>query len=159
MVMAAFSDDPQYKLKIYYCNLFEKYYITDGDYVQKIMILMRNAFRFTENQFRLYIMEIDNVFRKKDHLFQNQNILDFYNEFSFSNLYPEIEATPEIAKRLTDLAFELYRSVISLMVSNKLYLPEPVIQQDGILKVNCYHIGGYTKDSIILFKTNPWSPI
>lgn len=93
------------------------------------MILMRNAFRFTENQFRLYIMEIDNVFRKKDHLFQNQNILDFYNEFSFSNLYPEIEATPETAKRLTDLAFELYRSVISLTVSNKLYLPEPVIQQ------------------------------
>ena len=138
MVMTAFSDDPQYNLKIHYCNLFEKYYITDGDYVQKIMILMRNTFRFTENQFRLYIMEIDNVFRKKDHLFQNQNVLDFYNEFSILNLY---------------------RSIISVTVSNKLYLPEPVLQQDGYLKVNCYHIGGYTTDSIILFKTNPWSPI
>ena len=104
-------------------------------------------------------MEIDNVFRKKDHLFQNQNVLDFYNEFSILNLYPEIQATPEIEKRLTHLAFELYRSIISVTVSNKLYLPEPVIQQDGILKVNCYNIGGYTKDSIILFKTNPWSPI
>lgn len=96
--MTAFLNDPQYKLKIHYCNLFEKYYITDGDYVQKIMILMRNTFRFTENQFRLYIMEIDNVFRKKDHLFQNQNVLDFYNEFSILNLYPEIQATPEIEK-------------------------------------------------------------
>ena len=120
---------------------------------------MRNTFRFTENQFRLYIMEIDNVFRKKDHLFQNQNVLDFYNEFSILNLYPEIQATPEIEKRLTHLAFELYRSIISVTVSNKLYLPEPVLQQDGYLKVNCYHIGGYTTDSIILFKTNPWSPI
>lgn len=159
MMMTAFSDDPQYNLKIHYCNLFEKYYITDGDYVQKIMILMRNTFRFTENQFRLYIMEIDNVFRKKDHLFQNQNVLDFYNEFSILNLYPEIQAPPEIEKRLTHLAFELYCSIISVTVSNKLYLPEPVLQQDGYLKVNCYHIGGYTTDSIILFKTNPWSPI
>ena len=145
--MTAFSDDPQYNLKIHYCNLFEKYYITDGDYVQKIMILMRNTFRFTENQFRLYIMEIDNVFRKKDHLFQNQNVLDFYNEFSILNLYPEIQAPPEIEKRLTHLAFELYRSIISVTVSNKLYLPEPALQQDGFLKVNCYHIGGYTTDS------------
>lgn len=153
------KDDPEFVLKAYYIDLSEKYYISDGNLVFEIMNEMKRTYSFTLNQFHLYIMEIDRVLRKKDHLFQIQNTQDFFNEFSFLNIYPEITLDVEVENQLIELAYRLYCSVLSIMVTNKLYLPTPVIQTDGYYKVNCYHIGGYDDFNIILYKTNPWSPI
>lgn len=153
------KDDPEFVLKAYYIDLSEKYYISDGNLVFEIMNEMKHTYSFTLNQFHLYIMEIDRVLRKKDHLFQIQNTQDFFNEFSFLNIYPEITLDVEVENQLIELAYRLYCSVLSIMMTNKLYLPTPVIQTDGFYKVNCYHIGGYDDFNIILYKTNPWSPI
>ena len=153
------KDDPEFVLKAYYIDLSEKYYISDGNLVFEIMNEMKRTCSFTLNQFHLYIMEIDRVLRKKDHLFQIQNTQDFFNEFSFLNIYPEITLDVEVENQLIELAYRLYCSVLSIMMTNKLYLPTPVIQTDGFYKVNCYHIGGYDDFNIILYKTNPWSPI
>lgn len=153
------KDDPEFVLKAYYIDLSEKYYISDGNLIFEIMNEMKRTYSFTLNQFHLYIMEIDRVLRKKDHLFQIQNTQDFFNEFSFLNIYPEITLDVEVENRLIELAYRLYCSVLSIMMTNKLYLPTPVIQTDGYYKVNCYHIGGYDDFNIILYKTNPWSPI
>ena len=153
------KDDPEFVLKAYYIDLSEKYYISDGNLVFEIMNEMKRTYSFTLNQFHLYIMEIDRVLRKKDHLFQIQNTRDFFNEFSFLNIYPEITLDVEVENQLIELAYRLYCSVLSIMMTNKLYLPTPVIQTDGFYKVNCYHIGGYDDFNIILYKTNPWSPI
>lgn len=153
------KDDPEFVLKAYYIDLSEKYYISDGNLVFEIMNEMKRTYSFTLNQFHLYIMEIDRVLRKKDHLFQIQNTQDFFNEFSFLNIYPEITLDVEVENQLIELAYRLYCSVLSIMMTNKLYLPTPVIQTDGFYKVNCYHIGGYDDFNIILYKTNPWSPI
>lgn len=153
------KDDPEFVLKAYYIDLSEKYYISDGNLVFEIMNEMKRTYSFTLNQFHLYIMEIDRVLRKKDHLFQIQNTQDFFNEFSFLNIYPEITLDVEVENQLIELAYRLYCSVLSIMMTNKLYLPTPVIQTDGYYKVNCYHIGGYDDFNIILYKTNPWSPI
>lgn len=153
------KDDPEFVLKAYYIDLSEKYYISDGNLVFEIMNEMKRTFSFSVNQFHLYIMEIDRVLRKKDHLFQIQNMEDFFNEFSFLNIYPEITLNVETENRLIELAYRLYSSVLSIMMTNKLYLPQPVMQADGLYKVNCYHIGGYDNFNIILYKTNPWSPI
>ena len=153
------KDDPEFVLKAYYIDLSEKYYISDGNLVFEIMNEMKRTYSFTLNQFHLYIMEIDRVLRKKDHLFQIQNTQDFFNEFSFLNIYPEITLDVEVENQLIELAYRLYCSVLSIMMTNKLYLPPPVIQTDGFYKVNCYHIGGYDDFNIILYKTNPWSPI
>lgn len=153
------KDDPEFVLKAYYIDLSEKYYISDGNLVFEIMNEMKRTYSFTLNQFHLYIMEIDRVLRKKDHLFQIQNTQDFFNEFSFLNIYPEITLDVEVENQLIELAYRLYCSVLSIMMTNKLYLPTPVMQTDGFYKVNCYHIGGYDDFNIILYKTNPWSPI
>lgn len=153
------KDDPEFVLKAYYIDLSEKYYISDGNLVFEIMNEMKRTYSFTLNQFHLYIMEIDRVLRKKDHLFQIQNTQDFFNEFSFLNIYPEITLDVEVENQLIELAYRLYCSVLSIMMTNKLYLPTPVMQTDGYYKVNCYHIGGYDDFNIILYKTNPWSPI
>ena len=153
------KDDPEFVLKAYYIDLSEKYYISDGNLIFEIMNEMKRTYSFTLNQFHLYIMEIDRVLRKKDHLFQIQNTQDFFNEFSFLNIYPEITLDVEIENQLIELAHRLYCSVLSIMMTNKLYLPTPVMQTDGFYKVNCYHIGGYDDFNIILYKTNPWSPI
>lgn len=153
------KDDPEFVLKAYYIDLSEKYYISDGNLIFEIMNEMKRTYSFTLNQFHLYIMEIDRVLRKKDHLFQIQNTQDFFNEFSFLNIYPEITLDVEVENQLIELAYRLYCSVLSIMMTNKLYLPTPVIQTDGYYKVNCYHIGGYDDFNIILYKTNPWSPI
>lgn len=153
------KDDPEFVLKTFYFDLPEKYYISDGNLVFEIMNEMKRIFSFSMNQFHLYIMEIDRVLRKKDHLFQIQNTEDFFNEFSFLNIYPEITVDVEVENRLIELAYRLYCSVLSIMMTNKLYLPHPVLQVDEHYKVNCYHIGGYDNFSIILYKTNPWSPI
>ncbi len=153
------KDDPEFVLKAYYIDLSEKYYISDGNLIFEIMNEMKRTYSFTLNQFHLYIMEIDRVLRKKDHLFQIQNTQDFFNEFSFLNIYPEITLDGEVENQLIELAYRLYCSVLSIMMTNKLYLPTPVIQTDGYYKVNCYHIGGYDDFNIILYKTNPWSPI
>ena len=153
------KDDPDFVLKAYYIDLSEKYYISDGNLVFEIMNEMKRTFTFSVNQFHLYIMEIDRVLRKKDHLFQIQNTQDFFNEFSFLNIYPEITLDVEVENQLIELAYRLYCSVLSIMMTNKLYLPTPVTQTDGFYKVNCYHIGGYDDFNIILYKTNPWSPI
>lgn len=153
------KDDPEFVLKTFYFDLPEKYYISDGNFVFEIMNEMKRTFSFSVNQFHLYIMEIDRVLRKKDHLFQIQNTEDFFNEFSFLNIYPEITLGVEVENRLIELAYRLYCSVLSIMMTNKLYLPQPVLQVDERYKVNCYHIGGYDNFSIILYKTNPWSPI
>lgn len=153
------KDDPEFVLKAYYIDLSEKYYISDGNLIFEIMNEMKRTYSFTLNQFHLYIMEIDRVLRKKDHIFQIQNTQDFFNEFSFLNIYPEITLDVEVENQLIELAYRLYCSVLSIMMTNKLYLPTPVIQTDGFYKVNCYHIGGYDDFNIILYKTNPWSPI
>lgn len=153
------KDDPEFVLKAYYIDLSEKYYISDGNLIFEIMNEMKRTYSFTLNQFHLYIMEIDRVLRKKDQLFQIQNTQDFFNEFSFLNIYPEITLDVEVENQLIELAYRLYCSVLSIMMTNKLYLPTPVIQTDGFYKVNCYHIGGYDDFNIILYKTNPWSPI
>ena len=153
------KDDPEFVLKAYYIDLSEKYYISDGNLIFEIMNEMKRTYSFTLNQFHLYIMEIDRVLRKKDHLFQIQNTQDFFNELSFLNIYPEITLDVEIENQLIELAHRLYCSVLSIMMTNKLYLPTPVMQTDGFYKVNCYHIGGYDDFNIILYKTNPWSPI
>ena len=153
------KDDPEFVLKAYYIDLSEKYYISDGNLIFEIMNEMKRTYSFTLNQFHLYIMEIDRVLRKKDHLFQIQNTQDFFNEFSFLNIYPEITLDVEVENQLIELAYRLYCSVLSIMMTNKLYLPTPVIQTDGFYKVNCYHIGGYDDFNIILYKINPWSPI
>lgn len=153
------KDDPEFVLKAYYIDLSEKYYISDGNLIFEIMNEMKRTYSFTLNQFHLYIMEIDRVLRKKDHLFQIQNTQDFFNEFSFLNIYPEITLDVEVENQLIELAYRLYCSVLSIMMTNKLYLPTPVMQTDGYYKVNCYHIGGYDDFNIILYKTNPWSPI